>query len=600
MPYVNTKDRNQIQMISLDSLIDQKSEARIIDAFIDTLDMEKLGFKYAVPAKEGRPAYNPRHLLKLYVYGSQNDIRSSRKLQKACQVNLEVMWLMNGVTPDFRTISDFRKDNRTSMKKAFESFNQLLRGEVETEYLSVDGSKFFASNSKDRNFTRNKLDDRIEALEGNIDEYLRQLDLADQEEETPPGSFTEEELNEKLSEAQERLGKYKSYQEKMDEENLSQLSLTDPDARLMKMRNGFGVAYNVQTAVTSTTHMIADYNVTSAVTDYGQLAPTLAEYKEKVSPDGILEAVADKGYQSEEDIRECLEKGIVPHVILPKGKDAYEIYVPYEDNAQCKPESTDAEEIRKCLHAGKVPEAYHDIIKATVTNKRIRITEEPSERATSPFADTEEMKAKAAEGYFVRDPEKDIVHCPGGFTLRRSYVTKKERIRYTNKLACRTCPYRNQCYKANKGFKEVEFNKDEFIKPNGNWLKAEGKEVHFQKTSHKYKTVKVVKLVFRPDRKKMAQRMCLSEHPFGTIKRTMNGSYFLLRGTEKVDGEFALLALGYNIRRAVNYFGFDKIMELIKGISDAFYSVFKDLVQNLIWIVLKPKNLRIKPLQSAT
>ncbi len=577
MPYITPGDRHQIQMITLDSMLDPESEVRIIDAFVNALDMNKLGFARTTPAKEGRPAYDPRALMKLYIYGVQNDIRSSRKLEKACRVNIEVRWLMNNLQPDFRTISGFRKVNITSMRKVFKSFNRLLHGEVDKEYLSVDGSKFFACNSKERNFTRAKLDDRIGWLEGHIDEYLRLLDQIDEAEDPDsPVILTRDEISSKLTEAEERLAVYRAYQQKMEKEGLSQISLTDPDAKLMKMRYGYGVAYNVQTAVTSESHMIADFQVTTAVTDYGQLEPTLADYKNEYSSDDVLEAVADSGYQSQDDIRECFEKGIIPHVILPDGKDTYEITVPYEKNTDCDPESTDPEELKKCLRAGIVPSAYKNVIvNATIKEIEVNDTDESIGPKTSPFKNEDEMKAKAAEGYFVRDPEKNIVYCPGGFILQQCYVTRTERIRFTNKQACKRCPNRKKCHKGSKGFREVEFTKDEFAKANGNWLKAEGKAYHVQRNHRKKKKITVVLLTFRPDRRKMATRMCLSEHPFGTIKRSMYGSYFLLRGKEKVEGEFALLALGYNLRRAYNHFGFKKLMDLISKMSDAFYSVFK-------------------------
>ena len=578
MPYITPGDRHQIQMLTLDSMLEPESEVRVIDAFVDALDLNKLGFARTVPAREGRPAYDPRALMKLYIYGVQNDIRSSRKLEKACRVNIEVRWLMNNLQPDFRTISVFRKVNISSMKKVYHAFNRLLHGEVEEEYLSVDGSKFFACNSKEKNFTRAKLDDRISWLEGHIDEYLRLLDQTDEAEDPDsPVVLTRDEINSKLTEAEERLALYRAYQQKMEEEGLSQISLTDPDAKLMKMRYGYGVAYNVQTAVTSESHMIADFQVTTAVTDYGQLESTLTDYKNECRPDDVLEAVADKGYQSQDDIRECFEKGIIPHVILPDGKDTYEITVPYEKTTDCDPESTDPVELKKCLRAGIVPAAYKNVIvNATIKEIEVSDTDESHGPQTSPFRNEEEMKAKAAEGYFVRDPEKNIVYCPGGFILQQCYVTQKDRIRYTNKQACKRCPNRKKCHKGSKGFREVEFSKDEFAKANGNWLKAEGKAYHAQRSHRKKKVITVVSLIFRPDRRKMGMRMCLSEHPFGTIKRTMHGGYFLLRGKEKVEGEFALLALGYNIRRAYNHFGFKKLMDLISKMADAFYSVFKE------------------------
>ena len=577
MPYINSIDRDQIQMLSLDERVEQDSEARVIDAFVSSLDLKKLDVAKAVPALEGRPAYDPRDLLKLYIYGAQNEIRSSRKLEKACKVNLEVQWLVRGVRPDFRTISDFRKVNASAMKKVFHAFNQMLRGQLNSEFLSVDGSKFFASNSKDRNFTMNKLDDRINWLTGHLEDYMRQLDQADQREgAVPSGTFSEEELKAKAKEGEERLERYQAYRQLMEEEGLSQLSTTDPDARLMKMRNGFGVSFNVQTAVTSESHMIADFNVTNDVTDYGQLEPTLRDHKDEYSRDEILQAVADRGYQSAEDIGRCLEEGIAAHVILPDGKDTCEVELPYEEAQELHPESRAAEELKKCLRAGVIPEAYKGFIEsASVTEKMYRVTQVPTAIRTSPFANTLEMKIKAAEGYFVRDPQRNIVYCPGGKQLRQCSVTKKERIRYTNKQACRNCPDRDRCCKAKKGFQEVEFNKDEFCKPNGNWLRAEGKEVHFHRSEVIREKRKVVTLVIRPDKRKTAQRMCLSEHPFGTIKRSMNGGYFLLRGKQKVEGEFALLALAYNIRRAKNHFGTQKLLELIAKAARTFYSVFK-------------------------
>ena len=189
MPYVTSSDRNQLKMITLDSMVAEDSEARIIDAFVNYLDLEKLAVKKAVPAREGRPAYDPRDLLKLYIYGAQNDLRSSRKLAKACIVNIEIKWLVHGVEPDFRTISDFRKENHASLKKVFRAFNHLLQGQLDKEFLSVDGSKFFANNSKERNFTMNKLDERINWLTGHVEEYMRLLDQQDQEEDAKREPF---------------------------------------------------------------------------------------------------------------------------------------------------------------------------------------------------------------------------------------------------------------------------------------------------------------------------------------------------------------------------------------------------------------------------
>ena len=317
MPYVKTRDRNQMMFCSMDSFVDPESTARLIDAFVNSLDLQKYGVKEA--AKEGRPPYDPKGLLKLYIYGCRNEIRSSRKLQRACEVNIEVIWLMGGAKPDFRTISDFRKDNIDVLKKLFHEFNRRLAGAVEWGFSSIDGSKFQANNSKYYNFTKNKLDDRIKWLDGHTDEYLRILKEMDEEKDLDEDvELTRGLVEQKLKEAQERLERYRGYQKIMEETGASQLSLTDADARLMKNKNGFAVSYNPQTAVDSETHLIRNFEMTNQVTDHGLIGPTMDQIR-KDSPDQVLEAVADKGYEDTNDMAECLGNGIIPHVITDDG-----------------------------------------------------------------------------------------------------------------------------------------------------------------------------------------------------------------------------------------------------------------------------------------
>ena len=230
------------------------------------------------------------------------------------------------------------------------------------------------------------------------------------------------------------------------------------------------------------------------------------------------------------------------------------------------PESVDPGELSKCLRAGIIPDAYKSHISSIqIQEKNVLIRSENESVARSPFQDEEEMLSKAAEGYFVRDPARNIVYCPTGEILRQNTVTKKDRIRYINKMACRRCPYRDKCYKGRKGFKEVEFNKDEFCKSNGVWQKSEGKKPAFQKRRGKREKRMMVTIVLVPDRRKMANRMCLSEHPFGSIKRFQDSSYFLLRGNRKVTGEFALFSLTYNMQRAINLLGFEEVMRKMTG-----------------------------------
>lgn len=566
MHYVKAFDRDQMMMTTWDSMVEPDSMARLIDAFVNSLDLSDYGVKEM--AQEGRPPYDPKSLYKLYIYGSDNGIRSSRKLEKSCKVNIEVRWMLGGVEPDFRTIADFRKDNIDSLKKIFNEFNRRLSGAVDWGFTSIDGSKFSACNSKDNNFTKNKLDDRIKWLNGHIEEYLRILDDADKQEEfgESPENLTKELIEEKLKEARERLEKYEGYQKIMEESGQSQMSLTDADARLMKSKNGFSVAYNPQTAVDSNTHLIRDFQMTNQVTDHGLLDSTLEKIKKDT--DGIIETVADRGYESEDDMVKCLEDGIIPHVITDDGKDGYEIEISYEGSA-VHAESTEPEELKKALHAGVIPDAYKDVISdIEVAEVRRKVSDEPGsdDKETSIYGTPDEMMARAKEGYFVRDPERNLVYCPNGEILRQKCIKKNGNIRYANKNACRHCPNRNKCYKGKNEWKEIDFTKDCLEKPCGDWLKAEGrtpdknKEV---KGKYHFEKMKVVRFFLKPNREKTAERMCLSEHPFGTIKRAMGFTYFLLRGLRKVTGEFALMCLGYNIKRAKNMLGFEKMMGLM-------------------------------------
>ena len=566
MHYVQAFDRDQFMMTTWDSMVDPESTARLIDAFVDSLDLSDYGVKEL--ASEGRPPYDPKGLLKLYVYGSDNGIKSSRKLAKSCRVNVEVKWMLGGVEPDFRTIADFRKDNIDSLKKIFNEFNKRLTGAVEWGFTSIDGSKFAACNSKNNNFTKNKLDDRIKWLNGHIEEYLRILDDTDRQEdfEDNPEWLTREVIEEKLQEARERLKKYEGYQKIMEENGQSQMSLTDADAKLMKSKNGFVVAYNPQTAVDSETHLIRDFQMTNQVTDHGLLDSTLEGVREE--SEGIIETVADKGYESEKDMVKCLEDGIIPHVITDDGKDGYELEIWYEEADDINAESTDAEDLKKALHAGVIPEAYEDVITdIEVKEVRRKVSEEEAKVSVeSIYGTSEEMMERAKGGYFVRDPERNLVYCPNGEILRQKCIKKNGNIRYANKNACRHCPNRNKCYKGKNEWKEIDFTKDCLEKPCKDWLKTEGKKPDIggaNKGKYHFETKKVVRFFLKPDRKKTAERMCLSEHPFGTIKRAMGFSYFLLRGLKKVTGEFALMCLGYNIKRAKNLLGFEKMLKLM-------------------------------------
>lgn len=569
MPYVKKNLYTRCsQMLDFDDIVDDHSIARVIDKFIDELDIS--GYNIKEVAKTGRPQYDPKSMFKLFLYGYSVGIRSSRKLAYSCKDSIVFSWLMQGLEPDFRTIADFRKNNIESLTKLFREYVDKV-SDVETRgYVSIDGSKIQASNSKDRNFTMSKLDDRLQRLANQGKDLLEQDKILDDEEleesgMIDPKKLTKEELDEKLKSIEERKALYESYRDELEKSGESQKSLTDPDSRLMKNKNGFGVGFNPQTAVDSETHLITNFEMTNSATDHGQLLNTAKPLKDQ-NPDKILELTADKGYIENDDMVACLENGIIPNVIPDDdASDGFDLETAYKKSNDVKPESTKPEELKKCIQAGIVPDVYKDVIKdVKVRDKKEFVRDNTS--ADEPKRTDEEMLTRAAEGYFERDAERNLVYCPAGNILRQKSIKKNGDIRYYNRLACKKCPYRNKCITGSGAWKEIDFNKDTLEKPCRPWLKEQGKksdaEICKERHGH-YEHRKIVCFHLLIDRHKTENRKCLSEHPFGTIKRAMGGAFFLLRGMKKVTGEFALLCTGYNIKRSLNVFGYKKVMEMV-------------------------------------
>ena len=260
------------------------------------------------------------------------------------------------------------------------------------------------------------------------------------------GTLTREELEQRLEKAKERLTRYEALRGHMEENGLSQVSLTDADARLMKGKDGFVVAYNVQTAVDSATHLIDGFTMTNAPIDYGQLAKAM-EGIAKDSPDEVVACTADKGYISQADMLACLEGGIAPRVITPDGKDTHELECVFEE-ANCDEAtiaSSDPEDLAKRLCAGVVPDAYEDIIESIeVTEKKQWVKDGPGQDQEDVRQGEDGMKERAGEGYFVRDPERNIVYCPTGKALRHKRVKKNDNIRYANRQARKGCKHRGR------------------------------------------------------------------------------------------------------------------------------------------------------------
>ena len=318
--YITGVGRSQVVLFpeSVDEYVGEENEVRAIDAFIESLDMEALGFSRAVPARTGRPGYDPRDLLKLYVYGYLNRVRSSRRLERECQRNVEVMWLLQRLRPDHKTIADFRKEHADQLKAVCGEFVVLCKqmGLLGAELAAIDGSKFRAVNSKQRNYTREELEELRGKAEAKLNEYLAALEAADaSESEVEPS--TAETLRAKIDRLRERKSKYTGLLAKLDASGESQISLTDPESRLMKQGGGMAVCYNAQISVDAKHHLIVTHDVTNEVNDLHQLSGMAAATK-KVLGVEELDVTADAGYHEEDELAACEEGRIQTFVPRPE------------------------------------------------------------------------------------------------------------------------------------------------------------------------------------------------------------------------------------------------------------------------------------------
>jgi transposase len=274
MRYIQGIDRNQSTMLpeTVDEYIKENSPVRFIDAYVDSLDFMKLGFTYSETKETGRKLYNPADLLKLYIYGYMNKIRSSRQLEHATHRNIELIWLMGRLQPDFKTIADFRKDNTKAIRSVCRDFTLLCRklDLFGKELIAIDGSKFKASNSNRRNFTKNKLNKIIKKIDEKIDLYLDDLDKGDQREKDVKQPSAEE-LKKMIEQLRKRKGTYQKLQSQITQSGETQISLTDPDSRMMQSHQGKDVAYNVQIVTDSKHKLIVTHEVTNNNIDTKQL-----------------------------------------------------------------------------------------------------------------------------------------------------------------------------------------------------------------------------------------------------------------------------------------------------------------------------------------
>jgi transposase/IS5 family transposase len=476
MTYITGYDRSQLLLLpeAVDDYVGSDNPVRFIDAFVDGLDLAAAGFGRVAPKVTGRPPYAPGDLLKLYIYGYLNRVRSSRRLEAETHRNIEVIWLLRHLKPDFKTIADFRRDNRNAFRQVFREFVLLCRqlDLFGRELLAVDGTRIKAVNNKDRNFTRASLTQFLKAADAKLDDYLQRLDKSDATESATGGSRVNN-LAEKITAIRERRERYKDMLAELDQTGESQISLTDPDSRAMAAHTHVAVGYNAQIAVDAKHKLIVEQQVTNQVVDMGLLTQTAEPAKEVLGVERIA-VVADRGYFKIEDIEACEKAGIDPYVPRPQRGPA---------------------------------------VRAGLFRK----------------------------DEFRYDPTSDSFLCPAGQRLHpysSSLMRGLKKINYRNSQACRDCAIRSQC--TGNQFRSVSRLENEAVLDR---MQA--------------------RIAQRPDI--LDKRRETVEHPFGSIKQWMNQGAFLMRGLEKVRGEFSLTALAYNLRRVLNIVELPKLIAALSA-----------------------------------
>lgn len=469
--------RSQYQLLParVDDYVAEDNPVRAIDCYVNSLDLLSLGFTNvtANASSSGQPAYDPAALLKLYLYGYINKVRSSRRLERECLRNLEVIWLIQSQTPSYKTIANFRKDNARALVQVNRQFLLLCRSLnlVGGEVVAIDGSFFSGNASKASIITKTRLTHQINKLDKQIRAYLQDMDLQDKQEADPiaPTSLTEklDQLTNKKRALDQQLQALKSCQE-------TQISQVDEDARLLSKKGQRVAGYNVQTAVDAKHKLIVTSEVTHAANDQHQLSPMAKAAKSAL---GVkrLTVLADAGYFESEEIRQCALNKITP-------------YVPEPDKQQAT-----------------------------------------------------RLEGRFSRQEFHFDKTHNQYRCPAGNRLlpvgNLGLKNGKKRQRYrSNSCDCMSCPLRSRCLKPDSKHRQIY-----------RWEHEEYIEEHRIRMAESADSC-------------MIQRASLVEHPFGTLKDRAGWSHFLVRGFERVRGEWSLMVMGYNLTRVLNTVGLRKFM----------------------------------------
>jgi transposase len=494
MHFIQGTPREQIVLFNecLDSSIDSDNAVRVIDAYVEKLDLSKI--KFRIPElKTGKPPYRPQVLLKIYIYGYLEKIRSSRKLEKECIRNKELIWLTENLAPDFKTIADFRKENIKGIRNVFKEFLLFCKivGILSLSTIGIDSTKMRGQNSPNNVFKRDEIDNIEKRIEEKIAEYLAKLkinDLSRSEEIQLDDGEEARQLVKKLKKLNKYQDKVKSIKELFEKDpDLKVYFANDTDSRFQSDKGKVRPGYNPQIAVDDKTKIIVANDVTNKSNDLEQMTPMVErvqELKEEFNVKNNTNAIMDAGYFSEKEILNNKDKDGI-NIIVSDSKEAE------EKNKKCSNKA----------RPDKIP----------------------------------------AEGYeakdFIYDKELDIYICQEGKKLHKPYNTKPltdEAGRQTFEYRCKDC---NNCEKRNRCTKNKR----------GRTLKI---SVNLEKMENYKKEIQA------GDKKHLiSKRKEIVEHPFGTMKRNMGYTYFMQVGMEKVKAEFSFICFVYNFKRVLNLFG---------------------------------------------
>lgn len=414
MNHIQGSDRGEVLLLpeALDDYITPENPVRFIDAFVARLDLAAHGFKHAVLHDTGRPPYHPGDLLRLYLYGYLNRLRSSRRLEREAARNLELIWLLRKLRPDFKTIADFRKDNGRGIKAVCREFTLLCR-QLELfggELVAIDSTKIKAQNSKQRNYSQARLRALLEEIESKVSSYLGALDQADRQESAGAAAQPElnvTELKQKIAQLQERRAEYQELSKALEESGATQVSLTDPDSRAMSMGQGSTIGYNVQAAVDAKHSLVLDTEITTTTSDLNALGTMALKAQEAVGKND-LNVVADKGYYNGKEVLACDTVGVTAYV-------------------------------------------------------------------SKPLTSANAARGLYGKESFRYDAEKNCYHCPAGKTLTYRFSTHElgRPIHYYRASECKQCPLRTKCTrnKANRtitrlAFEEVQEAMEQRVRAN--------------------------------------------------------------------------------------------------------------------------------------